>query len=168
MELSLRYIKIGMVASIALFFSMVAFDNIIDFKSNWLFVQHVLSMDTTFHDSALMSRAITNPIIQKCAYCFIIAWEILTAIVCWMGCVALLANIKEKDAHFNKSKNIAYIGLFCGFLLYMVGFIIIGGEWFSMWQSLSWNGQMKAGLFINLIMFVMIFLKSGESIQAYD
>jgi len=156
---NLRFIKICMVASIALFFSIVAFDNITDFKSNWAFVQHVMSMDTTFHESALMWRAITNPIIQRYAYYFIIFWEILTAITCWLGCFALLTKIKENDSCFNSSKKLAFIGLFFGFLLYMVGFVIVGGEWFSMWQSQTWNGQMKAGLFINLIMFVMIFLK---------
>lgn len=163
MELSLRLIKICMLASIALFFTLVAFDNIIDFNSNWLFVQHVLSMDTTFHEPVLMQRAITNPIIQRYAYYAIIAWEILTALFCWIGCIALFAKIKERNNHFNEAKKIAYIGLFFGFALYMLGFIIIGGEWFSMWQSSTWNGQGKAGLFISLIMFVMIFLASGDT-----
>ena len=164
MSHSLRLIKISMVASIALFFSVVAFDNIIDFKSNFLFVQHVLSMDTTFHDPSLMTRAITNPLIHRYAYLLIIAFEMMTAIMCWMGCVALLSNIRHPASQFNKAQKIAFIGLFLGFLLYMVGFIIIGGEWFSMWQSIAWNGQMKAGLFINLIMFVMIFLQHGENV----
>jgi len=154
-----------MIASIALFFSLVAFDNIIDFQSNWLFVQHVLNMDTTFQEPALMSRAITNPIIQKSTYYFIIGWEIITALLCWLGCVTLLAKINEDNIAFNKAKKIAFIGLFFGFLLYMVGFIVIGGEWFSMWQSSKWNGQMKTGLFISLIMFVMIFLKDESSAE---
>ena len=158
MTVSLRVIKIGMVASIALFFSMVAFNNIIDFDSNWHFVQHVFSMDTTFRTPALMTRAITNPVIQCCAYYLIIAWEIITALICWIGCFMLLAKIKKQHAQFNAAKKIALIGLFFGFLLYMIGFMIIGGEWFVMWQSPIWNGQMKAGLFISLIMFVMIFL----------
>lgn len=148
-----------MVASIALFFSVVALDNIIDFQSNWLCVQHVLSMDTTFQAPALMGRAITSPLIQRCAYYFIITWEMVTAIICWWGCYALLAKIKANHACFNEAKKIAFIGLFLGFFLYMIVFMIIGGEWFSMWQSATWNGQMKAGLFINLIMFIMIFLK---------
>lgn len=79
--------------------------------------------------------------------------------LCWIGCFILLRNVKRSEMIFNYSKQIAFIGLFFGFLLYMVGFIIIGGEWFSMWQSKTWNGQMTAGLFISLIMFVMIFLQ---------
>lgn len=164
MSLSMRLIKISMVASIALFFSLIAFNNLIDFRSNFLFVQHVLSMDTTFHEPSLIGRSITNPNLQKYAYDFIIAWEVLTAIVCWVGVIKLFLNIKESPSVFNRSRQIAFLGLFFGFLLYMVGFIVIGGEWFSMWQSHLWNGQMKAGLFINLIMFVMIFLQQREDV----
>ena len=154
----LRYIKLGMVGSIALFFSLIAIDNLIEFASNLPAVQHVLSMDTTFHVPILMQRAIINPSIQIGIYYLIIAWEFLTAIVCWIGCVRLLFNINASDSQFIAAKTVAFIGLFLGFILYMVGFIIIGGEWFSMWQSPSWNAQPTAGLFVSLIMFVMIFL----------
>lgn len=158
MDQSLRLIKISMVGSIALLFSIIAIDNIIDFDSNWQFIQHVMAMDTTFHDPVLMMRSITNTSIQKIAYFSIIVWELLTGVFCWIGCIMLLVKIKENATAFNEAKKLAFIGLFFGFILYMVGFIIIGGEWFSMWQSKTWNGQMTAGLFINLIMFVMIFL----------
>lgn len=156
--MSLRYIKIGMVAAVALFFSLVALNNLIENTSNLPAVRHVLSMDTTFHAPVLMQRAITNPSIQLGAYYLIIAWELLTAIVCWIGCFQLLFNIKASDIKFNNSKNLAMIGLFFGFILYMVGFITIGSEWFCMWQSPAWNAQATAGLFVSMIMFVMIFL----------
>ena len=157
-DMILRYIKLGMVGSIALFFSLAAFNNLIDFTSNLPAVQHVLSMDTTFHAPILMRRAITNPSVQLVAYYFIIVWELLTAIICWIGCFRLLFNINAHDGQFDRSKTVAFIGLFLGFMLYMVGFIIIAGEWFCMWQSPTWNAQSTAGLLISLIMFVMIFL----------
>jgi predicted small integral membrane protein len=151
-----------MVCAIALFFSIVAFNNIIDFNSDFLFVQHVLSMDNTFQSPSLMGRAITDPTMQKYAYIFIIAWEAMTALVCWIGAFILLFNIRQTAYVFNQSRTIAFIGLFFGFLLYMVGFIIIGGEWFCMWQSKIWNGQTTAGMFVSLILFVMIFLQHNE------
>lgn len=162
MEHSLRYIKISMVTSIALFFSVISFNNITDPNSNWIYLQHTMSMDTTFHSPAIMWRAITNPVTQRVAYYIVIAWEILTAILCWIGCFTLLSKIKAQDDVFIKAKKTAYIGLFAGFVLYMFGFIIIAGEWFCMWQSKDWNAQLTAGLFISLIMFVMIFLASAE------
>jgi predicted small integral membrane protein len=75
----------------------------------------------------------------------------------------LLSKIKEDANYFDEAKKTAFIGLFMGFLLYMIGFIVVGGEWFSMWQSSTWNGQMKAGLFISLIMFVMLFIKNSDA-----
>ena len=162
MTIGIRYIKSGMVASIALFFSLVAFDNLIDFSSNVPALQHVLSMDTTFHVPILMRRAITNSSIQWGAYCLIVAWEILIAIICWFGCFKLLRHIHVSNTTFHTMKSTALIGLFCGFLLYMVGFIIIGSEWFCMWQSPTWNAQSTAGLFVSLILFVMIFVQQSE------
>ncbi|MCA0403670.1 MAG: DUF2165 domain-containing protein, partial [Proteobacteria bacterium] len=61
----LRYIHISIISSIALFFSLVAINNLVDFQSNWLFVQHVLSMDTTFKESSLLNRAIQMNSVQK-------------------------------------------------------------------------------------------------------
>lgn len=159
MSLSLRLINIAMISTIALFFSLVSIDNMVDYNSNWLYVQHVLSMDTTFQSPSLMQRAILNPQFQQWIYWGIISWEIVVAFLCWLGCFALLKAIKKSDLEFNAAKNIAFIGLFLGFLLYMLGFIIIGGEWFSMWQSELWNGQTTAGLFASLILFIMIFIK---------
>jgi predicted small integral membrane protein len=158
-----RMINLSMVASIALFFSVVALNNVVDYNGNWHFIQHVMSMDTTFKEPTLMARAITNPNLQRYAYYLIIIWQLMTAVVCWIGCFYLLCHINQPPATFNRAKNIAFIGLFMGFLLYMVGFLIVGGEWFSMWQSAQWNGQHPASIFASMIMFVMIFLQNENS-----
>jgi predicted small integral membrane protein len=159
---TVRLIKIGFVATIALFFSVVAFDNFIDHETNLTFVQHVLSMDTTFHNPTLMRRAVTNINVQNFFYFLIIAWEMLTGVMCWIGALVMTKNIAESSTTFHESKSIAFIGLFFGVMLFMLGFIILGGEWFSMWQSPYWNGQNKAGLFISMIMFVLIFLNTRD------
>ena len=43
-----RLSKIAMIAALAAFAFVVAYDNIVDYNSNFDFVRHVLSMDTTF------------------------------------------------------------------------------------------------------------------------
>lgn len=158
----LRYIKSGMVGAIALFFTLVALNNLLEFNSNFTAVQHVLSMDTTFQAPVLMKRAITQPSLQLAAYYLIISWELMTAILCWFGFIKLLRNARACDTTFHHAKNVAFTGLFSGFLLYMLGFMVIGGEWFCMWQSPTWNAQPVAGLFVGMIMFVMIFLSMSE------
>ena len=49
-----RYAKILMSLALAAFCLVVAFDNLTDYGTNYLFVQHVMSMDTTFPGNALM------------------------------------------------------------------------------------------------------------------
>jgi predicted small integral membrane protein len=39
-----------------------------------------------------------------------------------------------------------------------MGFLVVGGEWFQMWQSQSWNGQEAAFRFIGSIGLIMIFV----------
>ena len=134
--------------------SLVAFGNITDYDSNWQFVQHVLSMDTTFPTSSLHWRAIANPSVQTAGYMSIIATETLIAVLLWVGCLRLLATIGGED--FNRAKTIAIVGLSLGFLLYAVGFVAVGGEWFAMWQSQIWNGEQKAFDFIGMIGVVLV------------
>jgi hypothetical protein len=58
----IRLSKIALVTAAGLFCLLVGYNNIVDYGSNFMFVQHVLSMDTTFPDNALRtSRAILNP-----------------------------------------------------------------------------------------------------------
>ena len=45
-----------------------------------------------------------------------------------------------------------------GFLLWQVGFMTIGGEWFGMWQSQQWNGVPSAFRFVMTIIAVLIFV----------
>jgi predicted small integral membrane protein len=157
----IRYCKAALLAVVALFFSIIAFDNVVDYDSNWLFVQHVLSMDTIFPNSDLKWRAITDPTLQKLGYWSIIAWEALTAIVLWLG-TARLVGAAGSATRFAAAKATATLGLTMGFLLYGVGFIIVGGEWFAMWQSQTWNGQQKAFEFIGMIGVALIVLLIPE------
>ena len=73
-----RYAKIVMAASLAAFCLLVAFDNLTDYGTNYLFVQHVMSMDTTFAGNALMYRSVTSPTLWQIAYAGIIAAEAVT------------------------------------------------------------------------------------------
>jgi predicted small integral membrane protein len=151
-----RLCKIVLVAAIALFFTLVAFGNITDYQSNWQFVQHVLSMDTTFPESSLRWRAITDPTFQAAGYQAIIATEVVIAALLWLSAVLLLLKLTSPD--FNRAKSLGVAALTLGFLLYCVGFVEVGGEWFAMWQSQIWNGQQKAFDFIGMIGIVLVVL----------
>jgi predicted small integral membrane protein len=155
---TLRAAKAAMVAAVALFASLVAFDNVTDYGTNFAFVQHVLSMGTIYPSSTINYRAVTDPALHHAAFALIIAMEIAVAGLCWAGAFVLVRHIRS-DAHaFNRVKGVAVAGLLVGFLLWQVGFMSIGGEWFGMWMSAQWNGVPGAFRFVATIALVLIFV----------
>jgi predicted small integral membrane protein len=118
-------------------------------------------MDTVFPDNPLKSRAIADPALQKLAYWSIIATEWLMALVCLYGAWRLFGARGDRRA-FQAAKAPAAVGLLLVWLLYFVGFVAIGGEWFSMWQSTVWNGQQAAVRFVTCSMLVMVVLLLPE------
>jgi len=154
-------LKAVMVTCIGIWALLVGLDNLLDYAGNWQFVQHVLAMDTVFPDNQTRWRAITDPLAQRLAYGVIIAWEWLIAVCCLFGAWRLLRSRKDRAA-FMAAKPLAAAGLVGVFILYFFGFVTIGGEWFSMWQSSTWNGQQKAAMFCGIAMAVLIVLLMPE------
>ena len=158
----LRIAKTTMVAAIAVLFSIVAFGNITDYGTNFAFVQHVLSMDTLFPTTTITYRAITSPALHRLAYAAIIATEIVIALLCLLGALALLRVLHGPAERFNRAKPLAIAGLTLGFLLCQFGFITIGGEWFGMWMSQQWNGVPDAFRYLTTLILILIFVAMPE------
>ena len=159
-----RCSKISLVAAIALFATLVAFGNMTDYDSNFAFVHHVLLMDTIFPSATIGYRAIESVALHHAFYIVIIVLEALTALLCWIGAVHLLRHVRAPAADFNRKKGPAICGLTLGFLVWQVGFMSIGGEWFGMWMSQQWNGVPGAFRFFITIAIVLLYLaqKDGE------
>ena len=153
--LIVRLAKVVMVAALAAFAFLVTYDNLVDYGSNYQFVQHVLSMDTTFPDNTLRDRAITDPSIWRAAYATIIAAEGLTCLLLTIGALALVTRLRASDDAFNRAKAWAVA---VGFGVWFFGFLVVAGEYLAMWQSRSWNGQEAAFRFTMVILAVLIFL----------
>jgi predicted small integral membrane protein len=153
-----RASKTTTVASVGLLASLVALGNVTDYGTNFMFVEHVLSMDTVFPETAIKYRSVQSPVLHHAAYALIIAAEIMTAVLCWIGAFQMLQGIREPAAAFNRSKNIAVAGLTLGFVIWQVGFMSIGGEWFGMWMSQQWNGVPSAFRFAVTIIAVLIYV----------
>ena len=153
----IRSSKFLLVWAVALFVSLVVFNNLCDYGSNFLFVSHVLQMDTTFPANRLMWRAINTPFLHHAFYWIIILAEAATAVLCWLGGYRLFRSIDDIDC-FNRAKRIAIAGLTLGLLLWFTGFITIGGEWFVMWQSEQWNGQEAAFRLVVIFGIVLLYL----------
>ncbi len=148
-----------LTAVLALYIALVAFGNITDFGTNQQFVRHVLAMDTTFKDDDLMWRAITNEGVQDAAYVAIIVWETVSAFVL---IYATWLWIRRDHA---AARRMTTYGTLMLMLLFGAGFIGIGGEWFSMWQSADWNGLEAATriFLISGVVLIVAQLTPGEA-----
>ena len=163
MPMTIRLAKILLPLMLAAFAFIVTFDNIVDYGSNFLFVQHVLSMDTTFPGNALMDRAITSHAAWRISYALIIAAEGATCLLLLCGSFVLWRTRRKSGASFNVAKSLVTAGCVAGFAVWFFGFMVVGGEWFAMWQSKIWNGQDAAFKFYMAILGVLIFVNQPDT-----
>jgi len=160
-----RLAKSTLMAAMALFFTLVVFNNITDFDSNYQFVHHVLSMDSTFPGNHGMWRALHPVALHLAFYVGIICYEALNMVLCWWAAVALFQARNSAQSTFVRSKRLAIAALTAGMLLWLVAFLEIGAEWFLMWQSHTWNGQEAAFRMITIegiLLLIMLLPESGE------
>ncbi|MFJ3232406.1 DUF2165 domain-containing protein [Streptomyces sp. NPDC086787] len=145
-----------LTAAVALYIGLVALGNITDFGTNQQFVQHVLAMDTTFKDDDLMWRAISNKGLQNAAYLAIIVWETVAALVLTAGTWFWV----RRD--HGLARRLSTYGLLMLVLLFGAGFMAIGGEWFAMWQSKTWNGLDAATRVLVLTGIALVVVQLSE------
>jgi len=159
----IRRTKLLLVCALALFHTLVVFDNITDFGSNYQFVRHVLLMDTTFPANQAHWRAIAAPAIHLAFYVGIIAWEAAIAVLLWWGSAKLVRDLRGSAVAFQAAGRVALAGLALSLLLWLVAFLCIGGEWFLMWQSPTWNGQQEAFRMFAVVALVFLILLHGNA-----
>ncbi len=157
----LKNSKIVLLASVALYSTLVAFNNITDYGSNFAFVRHVLLMDTTFPDNSGLWRAIDSTALHHAAYVAIIAVEIAVALLAWFATVRLWSS-RGDPAAFRADKRFATAALTLGIVLWFTGFIAVGGEWFLMWQSEAWNGIQSSFRIVTVFALVLIFVHMDD------
>ena len=158
-----RLSKIVMCLALGFFCLLVAFDNITDPATNYAFVQHVLSMDSIFPEGSLRYRAITSPLLWQLAYVAIVAAEALTGILFVAGALTLWRVRHEPADVFNNRKGYAIAAGTLAFIIWFFGFMVIGGEWFAMWQSKTWNGQEAAFRFYISVLAVLVLLNQPDT-----
>ena len=158
-----RIVKAIMVGCLALFALLVTFDNLTDYDTNYAFIRHVLTMDTTHPDNALLYRRIMSPAWWQVGYALIIAGEALTGVALAGATISLTRRLRSDATRFNRAKRLVYLGAGLGFLVWFFGFMVVGGEWFQMWQSHQWNGQQPAFRFHMTVLAVLIFVNQPDA-----
>lgn len=141
---ALRLAQLSTLTCVTGILFLVTFNNVTDYGANLLFVRHVLSMDTTFQSPSTAWRAISSPALHHAMYVSIIMWEALSTLLCAIGAVRVARVLSGDRAAVRKAAVPAVLGLACSNILWLGGFLGVGGEWFLMWQSSTWNGQQAA------------------------
>ncbi len=154
--------RFALTGTVAVYMALVAFGNITDFGTNQEFVRHVLAMDTTFQDEDLMWRAVESRTLQDIAYVAIIVWETATALVL-LAASWLWVPVLRRRTPPGRALRAGSLGLVMVLLLFGLGFMAIGGEWFAMWQSDAWNGLDAAARNVLLagVALVVLHLPDG-------
>jgi len=160
--MSLRLAKILLVFAIAFFYSIVVLNNTTDYNSDYQFVRHVLMMDSTSPGNHGLWRALNSPAWHTVFYVSIIAWEAVTMILLWWGGARLVRVFRGTPADFNQAKPVAIVALTVALLMWLVAFLTVGGEWFLMWQSRTWNGQEAAFRMFTVVGIVLLFVARPE------
>lgn len=158
----LRTAKLLLVFGVALFYSFVVFDNLTDYNSNYQFIRHVLMMDSTFPGNRGMWRALYSPVWDVVFYCSIILWEGTTMVLSWWAGIRLAKALRGSAAAFHRAKGLAIAALSLSLLMWLVAFLSVGGEWFLMWQSKTWNGQEAAFRMFTVIGIVLLLVAQPD------
>lgn len=157
-----RLPRVVLVASIALWVTLVAFGNLSDYPTNLEFVRHVLGMDTIRPEARVHYRAIGLPVLQHAIYGLIILAELAVAGLAWAGARAMWRARHAGSREFRGAMRLAVLALTLGLALWLGGFMAIGGEWFVMWMSSEWNALESAFRFVVVLLIALVFLALPE------
>lgn len=158
-----RATKISLVLAVALFYTLVVFNNVTDYNTNYQFVRHVLMMDSTAPGNHGMSRAINSPAWHTAAYISIIGWESFVMVLCWAASWRMMRQYSSSSTAFEHAKRVAIAALTLGLLMWLIAFLAVGGEWFLMWQSKTWNGQDEAFRMFTVTGIVLLLIVQPEN-----
>mgnify|MGYP003329928354 CR=1 FL=1 len=163
----IRYFQVCIVSCFCFYFFLIVINNIIDYETNFAFVKHVMSMDDTNNYSLLKLRKITSAAMHNFTFLLIITWELVCGLLLGMGAFQLVKSMNLSAFAFQQAKTYALLGLSFSVCLWFFGFIIVGGEWFLMWQSKRWNANSQAFLMLAvtlLSILVLIYSDREESV----
>jgi predicted small integral membrane protein len=81
----------------------------------------------------------------------------------WWGGINLARTLRAPAVEFNRAKRIAVAALAASLLMWLVAFLSVGGEWFLMWQSKTWNGQDAAFRMFTVVALVLLLVAQPDS-----
>jgi len=162
-----RFCKILLVLSVALFLSVVVYDTLTAVEPHLTLVQRIMTMEFTPRDATALVRAVTDPEVQRYTLLGLIGMLCLALVLCWVGTLRLTLNLLGSDARFNRAKGPASLGITLGFCYYAVGYLTVAGEWFGLRHGSLWDGASLTRL-LCYFGLVLIFLTLKDETVVED
>ncbi|WP_432218652.1 DUF2165 family protein [Pseudomonas kribbensis] len=152
----IRRSKVAIVFMVGMLGAMIVFSNATDYDSNYIYLGHILSMDTT--GSHLMYRSINSEMMHHRIYWMIMTLETIFTSACLLGGYQLAKNINASDEQFHEAKKYAVLGILVALFVYYFCLQVIGNEWFDMDRSKDWNAMKWAQSIVDFLLPALIFL----------
>ena len=158
----MRIIKIILVAGTALLLTLAVLGNVTMSDVGVGAVKTAVGMETTFKHPGAMWRAITSPALVYTIFGCIVLIEAIAGALCWVGAARMWAA-RSDSASFHRAAGAARLGLGVTAALYFIGWLVIAGEWFEMWQSQQLNVLPDAFRFFASAMLILFLVSEKES-----
>ena len=158
-----RHFKIVLVGSIGLYTLIVAFNNLTDYDTNFRYVEHVMSMDSTFPNNNSGWRAIKSPWLHHLAYIAIILCELAIAALCALGGWRMWRSMQSDNATFRARQPSCYGRSGIGFRAVVHWFFGHRRRVFLMWQSADWNASDLCFDLSLLNLLALVYINLQES-----
>lgn len=161
-----RFCKILLVFSVAVFLSVVVYQTLTHVEDHRTMVQQIMGMEFVVQDATTLSRLVTDPEFQRYTLLGLIGMQCLALVLCWVGCARLFLNLIGSDARFNRAKGPATLGITLGFCYYAVGYLTVAGEWFGLRESPLWDGASLTRLLCYFgIVMIVLTLKDETAVE---
>jgi predicted small integral membrane protein len=158
-----RILKIGFSWLAGIHISLIVFNNISDYGSNFQFVQMVAKMEDVFSAPKNNWRSIHSTWLYHAFYFFIILLEAVIAMYLLSGGYKMFKSLNQDSLAFAQAKQQTTLGFSLGIFLWFFGFLTVAGEWFLMWQSTQWNAQQTAfSLTVCFLLFLIFHNQTDE------
>ena len=131
----IRYIKILMAASVALFCLFYALQNIWNLDAATWFVSYTTGMEGHEKYPGHFGPAITSSAMHSIMLWIIIALEITAGLLAAKGTLDLFKARNGPADEFNAAKTFAIAGCGVGILVWFGLFSAIAGAYFQIWQT---------------------------------
>lgn len=154
----LRLSQTVLSALLAAYGLLVAFTNLSDYAVNFEFVRMVAGMSDTF-GALKAARSVQHPVVLHGMYVLIIAAEAGSGWLCARSAWRMWRARHAPGMLFESVKGSAVKGVLLGLALWFGAFVTVGGEWFMMWQSKTWNAQATAfslAVFYAVVLLVLL------------